>query len=89
MLAVGKDLVLPGQERAAGIHEIEAGEPVGARDLLRAQMLLHREREIRAPLHRRVIGDDDAFAPGDTPDAGDDAGGRHLVIVEPMRGELR
>ena len=60
-----------------------------ARDLLRAQVLLHRDREIGAALHRGVVGDDDALAPGDTADAGDDAGGGHLVAVQAVGGELR
>ena len=62
MLAVGKHLVLRRQKRAAGIDQIEAGQPVLARDLLRPQMLFDRHREIGAALDRRVVGDDDAFA---------------------------
>ena len=43
------------------------------RDFLRAQMLFHRHREIGAALHRRVVGDDDAFAARDPADPGDDS----------------
>ena len=75
MLAVGKDLGLVRQVGAAGIDEIDARQPVLARDLLRAQMLLHRHRIIGAALDRGVVADDHAFAPGDAADAGDDAGG--------------
>jgi hypothetical protein len=50
MLAVGKDLVLARQIGAAGIDEIDAGQPVLQRDLLGAQMLLHRQRIIGPPL---------------------------------------
>ena len=89
MLAVREDLVLHRQERAAGIDQVDAGQAVLPRDLLRAQMLLHRDREIRAALHRGVVGDDDAFAAGDAADAGDDAGRRHLVVVHAVGGKLR
>ncbi len=73
MLAIRKNLVLLRQEGAAGIDQIDAGQPVHPRDLLRAQMLLHRHREVGAALHRGIVGDDDAFPPRDAPDAGDDA----------------
>ena len=45
------------------IDQIDAGQPVLARDLLRAQMLLHRDRIVGAALDRGVVADDDAFAP--------------------------
>ncbi len=89
MLAVGKHLVLVRQVGAAGIDEIDARQPACARDLLRAQMLLHRHREIRAALHRRVVGDDDAFPPPDAADAGDDPGRRHLAAIHSVRCKLR
>lgn len=89
VLAVGEHLVLPGQERAAGVDQVDAGEPVVQRHLLRAQMLLHRDRVVRAALDRRVVGDDDAFAGGDPPDAGDDARARRLVPVHAVRGQRR
>ena len=64
VVAVGEHVVLLGQERAAGIDEVDARQAVLQRDLLRAQVLLHRQRVVRAALHRRVVGDDHAFAPG-------------------------
>ena len=81
MLAVGEHLVLRRQERAAGIDEIKAWQPVVARDLLGPQMFFDRHREIGAALDGRVVGDDDAFAAGDAADAGDDAGGRHGAVI--------
>ena len=36
MLAIRKDFRLKRQKRASGIHEIDAGQPVGERDFLRA-----------------------------------------------------
>ena len=43
VVAVGEDLGLQRQERAARVHEIDAGQTILQRDFLRAQMLLHRE----------------------------------------------
>ena len=78
-----------GRNAAAGIDQIEARQPVLAGDLLGAQMLLYRHREIGAALDGRVVGDDDAFAPHDPPDAGDDPGGRHLAVIHAVGGERR
>ena len=89
VVAVGEDLVLHRQEGAAGIDQVDAGQAVLQRDLLCAQVLLHGDREVGAALHRGIVGDDDALAPGDAADAGDDAGGGDLVVVEAVRGELR
>jgi hypothetical protein len=47
-----------------------------ARDLLRAQMLLHRQRIVGAALHGGVVDDDHHLAALDAADAGDHAGGR-------------
>jgi len=59
------------------------------RDFLRAQMLLHSDREIGAAFNGGVIGNDHAFAARYAPDAGNDAGRRDLVVVKPVGGELR
>ena len=76
VVAVGEDLGLQRQERAAGVDEVEARQPVLLGDLLRAQVLLDREREVRAALDRRVVRDDHALAALDDADAGDDARAR-------------
>ncbi len=89
MVAVGKDLVLVRQIGAAGIDEIEAGQPVLPRDLLGAQMLLHGDRVVGAALDRGVVGDDDAFAPRDAADAGDDPRRRHVAAIHAVGRELR
>ncbi len=86
---VREDLVLQRQERAAGIDQVDAGQMVLARDLLRAQVLLHRHGIVGAALDGGVVGDDDAFAAADAADAGDDAGGMHVAAVEPVGGERR
>lgn len=89
MIAVGKNLVLIGKVRTAGIHQINAGQVVFGSDLLRAQMFLDRQRIIGAAFHRRVIGQDDAFTACDPTDAGDDAGGRNGFVVDLVCCELR
>ena len=89
MVAVGKHVVLGGQERAAGIHEVNARQPVLQRDFLRAQVLLHRHRIVGAALHRRVVGDDHAFAAGHPADARDDACGGNVAAVHAVRGQRR
>ena len=87
MVAVGKDLVLQREERAAGVDEVEAGEAVLLGDLLRAQVLLDGQREVGAALHGRVVGDDHALASLDDADPGDDAGGRGLSLVHVPGGQ--
>ena len=89
MFAVGKNLRLVGEIGAAGIDEIDAGQPVFARDFLRAQMLLHRDRIVRAALDRGVVADDHAFAALDASDAGDDSGGMDVAVVHAEGGERR
>jgi len=89
VIAVGEDVILPRQERPARVDEVEAGKPVLEGDLLRAEMLLHGERVVRAALHRRVVRDDHAFVSADATDAGDDSGTGGLVVVHAERRERR
>ena len=89
VLAVGEDLVLHRQERAAGVDEVDAGQVVLGRDRLGAQVLLDRHRVVGAALDRRVVGDDHALAAADPPDAGDDAGARHRVVARSVHPERR
>ena len=89
MLAVGKHFGLMRQIGAAGVDQIDAWQPVFARDLLRAQMLLHRHRVIGAALDSGIIADDDAFAARDAADAGDDARGIDVVVIEAEGGKRR
>ena len=89
MPLVRKDLVLHRQEGAAGIDHVDAGQIVLPRDILRAQMLLHRHRVISAALDGGVVGDDDAFAARDAPDPGDDAGGMDVAAIEAVGGQRR
>ena len=87
VVAVGEDVVLEGQEGATGIDEIDAGEVVLLGDLLGAEVLAHGQGVVGAALDGGVVRDGDALAPAHTPDAGDDAGGGHLVIVDAVGGE--
>ena len=87
MLAIRKHLGLMGQIGAAGIDQIDAGQTVLRRDLLRAQMLLHRHRIIGAALDRRIVGDDHRLAAIDEADPGDQARAVHVALVHAEGGE--
>ncbi len=87
VVAVGEDLGLEREEGAAGVDEVDAREAVLAGDLLRAQVLLHGERVVRAALDRGVVRDDRDLASFDDADAGDDARRGRLVVVELVGGE--
>ena len=76
MIAIGEDLRLEREKRAARIDQVDARQPVFERDLLGADVLLHGDRVVGAALHRRVVGDDDDFTARDAPDAGHQAGRR-------------
>ena len=89
VLAIGEDLGLQRQEGAAGVDEVDAGQAVVERDLLRPQVLLHRERIVGAALDRRVVGDDQDLAAGHAADAGDEAGAGRVAVIEAGGGERR
>ena len=82
MVAVREDLRLKRQERTAGVDEVDARQMVLQSDLLRAQVLLHRERKVRAALDGRVVRDDHALPSLDDADPGDDAGAGRLSVVQ-------
>ena len=89
VLAVGKHLGLVRQVGAAGVDQVDAGQPVLARDLLGAQVLLHRHRIVGAALDGGVVAHDHAFAALDAADAGDQAGAVDGVVVHAEGGERR
>ncbi len=89
VVAVGEHLGLERQVGAAGVGQVDAGEVVLRRHLLRAQVLLDREREVASALDRGVVCDDHARAAGDRADAGDDARRRRLAVVEAVSRERR
>ncbi len=67
MALIRKDVVLLRQKRTAGVHHIDTRQIVLPRDVLRAQMLLHRHRIVSAALDGRIIGDDHALLPDTRP----------------------
>ena len=77
------------QVGAAGIDQINAGQPVLAGDFLRPQMLLHRQRIIGTALDGRIVAYDHAFPAGYATDASDDAGRMNRVVVEAVGGKRR
>ena len=76
MVLVGIDLRLQGQEGAAAVHQVDAGQMVLFRHFLGAQVFFHRHGKIAAALDGGVVGHDHAMQAGDLADAGDDAGAR-------------
>ena len=87
VLAVGEDVGLERQVGAARVDQVEARQPVLLGDLLRAQVLLDRQRQVGAPLDGGVVGDDHAGAPLDDADPGDDPGRGRLALVDVPGGE--
>ena len=88
VVAVRKNFRLPLQERAAGIGQINARQPAGGGDFLRAQVLLDGQRIIRAALHGRVVGDDHAGAAANPTRPANNPGGGQGRIVNLVRREL-
>ena len=89
VIAIGEDLRLERQERPARIDEVDAGQAVLQRDVLRADVLLHRHREVGAALDRRVVRDDHHFAAGHAADPRDEPGAGRVPVVHVVRGERR
>ena len=73
VVPVGEHLGLQGQERAAGVDQVDAGQPVLRGDLLGAQVLLDGHRVVGAALHGGVVRDHHAWPAVHRADAGDDA----------------
>src|SRR5438105_4773376 len=89
VIAVGKHLRLKRKKRAARIDQVHARKTILQSDILRAQMLFHRDREIGTSLYRRIVGDDHHLASRDPADAGQEARRRRLVVVQAERRERR
>ena len=81
VVAVGEDFVLHGQERAAGVDEVDARQVVVQGDFLGAEVFFDGHRIVAAAFDGGVVGDDDGFASGDASDAGDDPCGGCVVPV--------
>jgi hypothetical protein len=89
MLAIREHLRLEREECPAGIHEVDAGEAVVDRNLLRPEVFLDRDRVVRAAFDGRVVGDDHHLASADAADARDQASRRCLVVVHARGGQHR
>ena len=88
MIPVRENLILLRQKGAAGIHQINTRQAIGAGDFLCTQMLLHGQWKIGAALHCGIIGDDHAFAPRYAPNARDNPRTRNLPTIQTMGREL-
>jgi hypothetical protein len=87
MLAIREYLVLQRQECAARVDQVDTGQPVFERDFLRPQVLLDRDRVVRAAFHRRVIRDHHELAAVNAADSRHQAGRRRVVVVHSTGGE--
>ena len=87
MIAIREHVSLERQEGPARVHQVDARETVLQRDLLGAQVLLDRDRVVRAALDGGVVGDDHDVLLGHAGDAGDDAGGWRVIVVHAAGGE--
>ena len=89
MITVREHFGLIRQVRAATVHQVDARQPIFARDFLRPQVLFHGQRKIRAALDRRVVADNHAFAAFDTADAGNHARAMNGAVVHTVRRQRR
>ena len=89
VVAVGEDLVLLGQEGAAGVDQVDAGQMILQGDLLGAQVLFDRHRVIGAAFDRGVVSDDHAAATLDHADSADHASAGGIVVIEAAGGQGR
>src|SRR5262252_2599619 len=76
-----------GQIRPAAVNQIDAGKAVLARDLLGAQVLLHRHWEIGAALDGGVVAYDHALMSCDASHPRDNTRRVNVARVHAMSGE--
>src|SRR6185295_11228780 len=81
VIAVGKYLGLIWKIGAAGIDEIDAGQPVLTGDLLGAQVFLDSDGIISAAFDRRVVAHDHARSPLHPANAGDQARAVDAIVI--------
>ena len=89
VLTIREHLVLPRQKRTAGVHQVDARQPVLTGDLLGAQVFLDRDRVVGTAFDGRVVGHDHAFAARHPADAGDQTRAGALVVIHPVGGQRR
>ena len=87
MVLVREHPVLEGKEHAAGIHEVDAGEPVLQGDLLSPAVLEHGLGIIGSSLDRGVVGHDQDLSAVHPAHARDHAGARSLIVVHAVGGQ--
>ena len=80
-------LGLEGQERSAGIHEVNARQSVFQRDFLGSQMLFHGDGIVGAALHRSVVSDDYAESTSHLTNARNEASSGKRVFVKLVPGQ--
>ena len=88
MVAVGEDLILMRQVRAAAVDQIDARQAVCLGNFLRAQMLLDGHRVVGAALHRRIVADDHALPARNAANAGDQPRAGDFAVVQVVRRKL-
>ncbi len=88
VFAVRKDFRLQGQERAAGIDQINAGQMVLLCDGLSAALFLHGQRIVGATLNGGIIDKNHTFLATDATNAGDDSCCGYVIIVDVMGSQL-
>ena len=81
VVPVGKYFRLQGQERAARVHQVDAGQVVFQRDFLGPQVFLDSGRVVGPALDGGVVGDDYHFPAVDYADAGCDACGGDAAVI--------
>ena len=81
-----EDVHLLGEVGATGLGEGHQRQAVLAGDLHRPQRLGHRDRRLRAALHRRVVRADHALDAVDPADAGDQSGADRIVGAPAREG---
>src|SRR5512137_2717235 len=85
MLSVREYLVLHGEERAAGVHQVDAGEVVFHGDFLCPEMFFYRDRIVGTTSDGRIIGDDDDLPSMDDAYPGNNPRSRGFVVVHIVR----
>ena len=81
VIAIRKHILLARQMRSAGIDQVNTGQIILRRDVLRAQVFLHRDRIVGAALDGGVVGDNHAFQTLHSADAGNQSARRNIVIA--------
>ena len=85
VVTVRENLVLLRQVRPTTVDQVDTGQAVLLRNLLGAQMLLYRHREIGAAFNGGIVANDHAFLPRDHTDPRNHPRRRRGIVIHPMR----